>query len=198
MINGLPRTVVEIMAPDFKLPQDFALGERRQIWLPIRFNEDSLGGRSGHYLQTVTRLVPGVAVEQATADLNSIANALTEQGHYPPERNFRASVAPVTDEIVGEVRPTILVLFGAVGLVLGQLGLRALIALDPASVPRLSEVTLDPTVLVYATVVSVGTGLLFGLAPVLRSGRVDMQSELKEGGRGFSGGGIVTARTLPW
>jgi predicted permease len=244
-INGLPRTVVGIMRPDFKLPEDLSGGARTQLWLPIRFDEENLSGRGGHYLNTVARLEPGVTLEQASSDLNAIARALTEQGHYHAEANFRALLSPLTDEVVGEVRPALLVLFGAVGLVLliacanvanlmlaraegrkrelavrtalgagrgvlirqlmtesvvlgvgggvagvalAHFGLTALIAVDPTSVPRLAEVGLDGAVLGYAISVSVFTGLLFGIAPALRSGSVDLQNELKEGGRGTSGG----------
>jgi predicted permease len=244
-INGLPRTVVGIMRPDFKLPEDLSGGARTQLWLPIRFDEENLSGRGGHYLSTVARLKPGVTLEQASSDLNAIARALTEQGHYHAEANFRALLSPLTDEVVGEVRPALLVLFGAVGLVLliacanvanlmlaraegrkrelavrtalgagrgvlirqlmtesvvlgvgggvagvalAHFGLTALIAVDPTSVPRLAEVGLDGAVLGYAISVSVFTGLLFGIAPALRSGSVDLQNELKEGGRGTSGG----------
>jgi predicted permease len=244
-INGMPRTVVGIMRRDFKLPEDLSGGARTQVWLPIRFDEENLNGRGGHYLSTVTRLNPGVTIQQASSDLNAIARGLTEQGHYHPEANFRALLSPLTDEVVGEVRPALLVLFGAVGLVLliacanvanlmlaraegrkrelavrtalgagrgilvrqlmtesvvlgvaggivglalAHFGLKALIAADPASVPRLADVGLDGTVLGYATGVSLLTGLLFGIAPALRSGRVDLQHELKEGGRGTSGG----------
>ena len=244
-INGLPRTVVGIMRSDFRLPGDFGTAQPTQIWLPIRFDEEDLGGRGSHYLSTVTRLKPGITVAQANPDLKSITDALTEEGLYSSERSTRFFVTPLTDRIVGEVRPAVLVLFGAVvfvlliacanvanlmlaraegrkrelairtalgagrgaivrqllteavvlalaggvaGVLLARGGLSALMALDPARVPRLSEVQLDLTVLGYATAISVLTGLLFGLAPVLRSGREDLQTELKDGGRGATGG----------
>ncbi len=245
IINGRPRTVVGVMAPDFRLPTDFGVSQGSQIWLPIRFDEDDLQGRGSHYLSTVTRLKPGVSIQQASSDLQTIAEALTEQGHYQPEANFRAIVTPLTETVVGDVRPALLVLFGAVGLVLliacanvanlmlargesrkrelavrtalgagrgvvmrqlmtesvvlgllgglagvllAMVGLRVLIGLDPSSVPRLAEVRLDGTVLIYATVVSVFTGLLFGILPALRSGGIDLQADLREGGRGATSG----------
>jgi predicted permease len=216
------------------------------VWLPIRFDEDNLSGRGSHYLSTVARLAPGVAVAQANVELRSIADALTEQGQYRADGNIRFFVEPMIEEVVGEVRAALLVLFGAVGFVLliacanvanlmlaraesrkrelavrtalgagrgvlvrqmlteavvlgvaggvagvalARAGLAALMALDPARVPRLNEVTLDLTVLTYATAVSVMTGLLFGLVPALRTGRVSgLQAELKDGGRGTGGG----------
>ena len=50
-VNGLPRTVVGIMRSDFRLPADFGATQPTQIWLPIRFDEENLRGRGGHYLE---------------------------------------------------------------------------------------------------------------------------------------------------
>jgi putative ABC transport system permease protein len=73
---------------------------------------------------------------------------------------------------------------GAVGLVLAQVGLRSLLAMAPANLPRLEEVTLDSRVVLFTLVVSLGSGLLFGLIPMLRHRREELVDALKEGGRG--------------
>src|SRR5262249_9228662 len=57
---------------------------------------------------------------------------------------------------------------GVVALVLAYSGLRLLVALGPANLPRLSEVSIDAPVLLFALAVSVSSGLLFGLMPVMK------------------------------
>jgi predicted permease len=68
---------------------------------------------------------------------------------------------------------------GALGLALGFAGLRALIALDPSSLPRSSEVGLDIWMVAFAAVASVLSAALFGLMPALRGARADLQSTLR-------------------
>jgi predicted permease len=72
---------------------------------------------------------------------------------------------------------------GGGGLILALLGLRTLLAAAPTSLPRLDEVSLDLTVLLFTLVVSLGAGLFFGVFPMLRKGRGDLVDSLKEGGR---------------
>ena len=77
---------------------------------------------------------------------------------------------------------------GAVGLGLAWLGVGALSAWAPASVPRATEVGVDGSVLLFAVLTSLITGIIFGAAPAGRSSRVDLVSSLKDGGRGGSEG----------
>ena len=80
------------------------------------------------------------------------------------------------------------VIGGALGLVLARVGVSALIAAYPESLPRTSEVTVDPLVLVFTLAVSVATGLVFGLAPLLHARVGTLAASLKEGGaRGATG-----------
>ena len=83
---------------------------------------------------------------------------------------------------------------GALGLLLGVAGIRALLSVNTAGLPRIGDdgglVSLNWRVALFALAVSVATGLLFGLLPALRSARADLSSTLKEGGsRGGSGFG---------
>ncbi|HSC28486.1 MAG TPA: ABC transporter permease [Vicinamibacterales bacterium] len=71
---------------------------------------------------------------------------------------------------------------GALGLVLARAGVRALIRLYPASLPRTAEVTVDPFVLLFTLGVSIATGLVFGLAPVMHTRVSGLVTALKEGG----------------
>ncbi|MGH9410853.1 MAG: FtsX-like permease family protein, partial [Vicinamibacterales bacterium] len=78
---------------------------------------------------------------------------------------------------------------GVVGVLLGWWGLGALIALAPAGTPRISEIHLDGTVLLFSAALTIATGFLFGLAPALRASRRDAIDSLKDGTRGDTGGG---------
>ena len=73
---------------------------------------------------------------------------------------------------------------GAVGLAVGLIGIRALLAINTANLPRLGEkgtlVGADWRVLVFSLLISVGTGILFGLIPALQSSRTDLSATLKE------------------
>jgi predicted permease len=71
---------------------------------------------------------------------------------------------------------------GILGLVLARVGVRAIIQLYPTSLPRTSEVTVDPLVLLFTLAVSVLTGLVFGLAPIMHTKVSGLVTALKEGG----------------
>ena len=83
---------------------------------------------------------------------------------------------------------------GAVGLVLAAWGRSPLLAAVPGALPRSGEVALDAGVLLFTLVVSLLTGVVFGLAPALHSARSDLGEVLKEGGRGMVGGQRRTQR----
>ena len=73
---------------------------------------------------------------------------------------------------------------GALGLAIGTLGVRVLLAINPGNIPRIAAggaVALDAKVLGFTTILSLLTGVLFGLAPALHASRVDLNSTLKEG-----------------
>ncbi|HEU4455871.1 MAG TPA: ABC transporter permease, partial [Longimicrobium sp.] len=93
----------------------------------------------------------------------------------------------------------LLSLLGGIGaVVLAVLGIRALKALQPGSLPRMEEISIDGTVLLFTLAVALLTGLVFGLAPALRVSRADLQSTLRQGGRGAAGdgGGRTVRRAL--
>jgi len=88
---------------------------------------------------------------------------------------------------------------GAIGLVLAFWSLDALVAVAPESIPRLREIGVDARVVGFTAIVSMATGLLFGLAPAISASRADLNESLKEGGRsgatahGRAGGLLVVA-----
>jgi predicted permease len=76
---------------------------------------------------------------------------------------------------------------GALGVLLAYLGTRAVLGSLPGALPRASEVSLDSRVLLFSLALSLFAGIIFGLAPALKTSRVNLQEILKESGRGVSG-----------
>ena len=86
---------------------------------------------------------------------------------------------------------------GAAGLLMAVGGLKVLVALSPGDIPRFDQAGIDGRVLVFTLAVSLLTGLIFGLVPSLQTSKPDLNSTLKEGGRGTTGGaGGVRVRNL--
>ncbi len=77
---------------------------------------------------------------------------------------------------------------GAVGVALAFALVRLLHVLEPPNLPRLEQVTVNGAVLAVAALLSIGSGLLFGLVPLRRASRASLTEALREGGRGVSGG----------
>ena len=75
---------------------------------------------------------------------------------------------------------------GAVGIALAYGALRLLKALAPANLPRLDQIAIDGTVLVFTVVISLGAGLLFGIMPALRHAGLHLTATLRAGGRALS------------
>jgi putative ABC transport system permease protein len=100
---------------------------------------------------------------------------------------IRNSLGAARSRLVAQMLTESLVLSlagGLAGLLLAFATLRGLLALTPANLPRLNEVSLDWRALGFTLLVSVVTGVLFGFAPAWRASRTDLNSLLKEGSRG--------------
>ena len=99
------------------MPEDFRIGLRADLWIPIDMDLKKLPGRGEHSYPAIGRLKPGVTAQQAKANLNAIAKRLEEQ--YPDSnRKIGADVVEMREQLTGNVRPALLVLLGAVALVL--------------------------------------------------------------------------------
>jgi len=84
---------------------------------------------------------------------------------------------------------------GVAGLLVAQLSIYVVRAMNPGNIPRLDDIAINGGVLVFTLGVSLATGILFGVAPVWRAIKVDLNTSLKAGGRsGQSGGGLHLRR----
>ena len=250
-LNGTPYEIIGVLRPGRKL-----LWRTAEVYLTLGRTQ-SPSDKRGHHTSIggLGLLKPGVTATGAKTNLDAIMQrlALSDPG---PEDDHRSYVAYLGEEVTGgELRTTLLVLMGSVGLVLliacanvaglllvrstarareiavrmaigagrarltrqlltenlvlavigGGLGLllaawclRTLILIGPRSIPRLSDATLDLPVLLFATAISVAVGLLAGLAPVVKAGKVDLTTALKEGSPtvGTGRGGQAFRNTL--
>jgi putative ABC transport system permease protein len=85
------------------------------------------------------------------------------------------------------------VIGGALGVLIAMLGIDLLLKIGEGSIPRTADVKIDATVMMFTLLVSLGTGLLFGLAPALRALKLSLTDSLKEAGR--TGAGQLRSRT---
>jgi putative ABC transport system permease protein len=200
--------------------------------------------RGNHSLEAVARLKAGVTIEQAQADLSTIAASLEKQ-YRDSNSYFGVALKPLREELIGDVRTALYVLFGAVlcvlliananvanlllarasvrgkemalraamgasrvriirqlltessllaglgglfGLLIAQWGTEALIRTVPQNIPRISNIQLDAAVLAFTLIVSLATGLIFGLVPAWQASVVDLNTALKTGARAGTGG----------
>ena len=254
LLGGDPRTVIGIVSNRFDF-RDF--GPATDVWVPFQIDPNT--DNQGHYFQAGGRLKLGVTLAQAQARMHIAFEDFKRK--YPainagPGQNF--SVEPIREAMVGNVRSSLLVLLGSVGLVLliacanvanlllaravgrrreiairvavgagrgrivrqlltesvllslagaalglvaGVLGMRALMAVNTANLPRVGTegalVGLDWRVVAFTVLAALFTGLLFGAIPALQAARPDLAATLKEGGgRGGTGFRHNKARTV--
>ncbi|HKV73277.1 MAG TPA: ABC transporter permease [Gemmatimonadales bacterium] len=242
-INALPFTVIGVMPAAFRLPIDFSLAEPTQLWTPLQLPPADAGDRGNHGLYAVGRLKDGVSGEQGQRLMDEFMVRMKQQWapQYSPE--FGVTLVTLREEVLGRIRPALLLLLGAVGLVLliacgnianlllargearqkelairaalgagrAQLirqlltesvllavaggaagvfvalwGVAALPAINPASLPRVESVSIDPSVLAATFLLSLVTGIVFGIYPAWEMVRPNVQSDLKDNGRGLT------------
>jgi putative ABC transport system permease protein len=109
--NGSKYTVIGVMGPQFAVPT-FA-----QAWTPLVMDDNEKATRGIHDYLVTARLKPGASIDQANAELAQISQALAKD--YPADNTgWGAMTTPLREELVGDVRPALLVLLGAVVFVL--------------------------------------------------------------------------------
>jgi predicted permease len=242
-LDGAGFTIVGV------IPADFDLSTRSfrnsDVYVPIGQwkNNFLLNRGAGLGIHGIGRLKPGVSIEQARADMDEVTRNLIAT--YPDtDKGIGAAVFPLKQDMLGQVRPFLLLLLGAVCFVLliacvnvanlllarsasrarefairaalgagkgrlirqlltesillgiagGGLGLllavwatRLALQHLPITLPRAAGVGLDARVLIFTIVLSVAVGIIFGLAPALKSLKPVLQITLNESGRGGSG-----------
>ena len=228
------------------MPETFLYPSRVEMWVPVGQLSDqpSWQQRGNHPgLYGVARLKPGATIEQADADMNTIAANLEKQ--YPDTNTGnRVRLRPLLEIFVSDARRALWVIFAAVAFVLliacanianlllvrafsrqkemsvrialggtrrrlisqllteslvlaivgGILGLlfaaaavSLLTSVTVSDMPLSDQVGLNAQVLIFTFVISVLTGVMFGLLPAIQAGDVDVHETLKESGRGTSG-----------
>ena len=111
-LNGKRYSVIGVMPANFALPED-ETDIFVALWVAY---PEAAPFRGVHFMRTYWRLNPGVTLGQAQADLSGIAGRLAKQ--YPDTEGTRQkTLVPLHQFLVGDIRPALLILFGAVGLV---------------------------------------------------------------------------------
>jgi len=110
-INSQPYSVVGVMPENFRLPG------WAQVWVPLGWSNQERVIRGNHNYMVIARLKSGVDIRQAKAELGNISQRLEQQ--YPEDdKGWGATVVPLREQLVGDIRPALLVLLGAVVFVL--------------------------------------------------------------------------------
>ena len=111
-LNDEPYTVVGVMGPSFTYPD-----WEQKIWKPLAWTPKEAAVRGEHHSIVIARLKPGVDLQHAQAEMTAISDRLAQQ--YPADnKDWGALVSPMQEDLVGDVRPALLVLLGAVAFVL--------------------------------------------------------------------------------
>lgn len=111
-LNGQPFTVVGVVPNSFQYPD-----ARTEVWTPESYAPgNAMDTRDNHFVDVIGRLKPGVTLERAQADLAVIAAQIREQ--FPENAGLDVTAVSWREAIVGDVRPTLLLLLGSVALVL--------------------------------------------------------------------------------
>jgi predicted permease len=255
LVGRASYTVVGVLRPDFLLNREImpTVGGIAKVDIFARLPLGSTANQYGdENYNLMARLKPSVTPERAQADIDVIARRIRESKHRDP--TFTISVVPLLEQVVGNVRRAVLVLFGSVALVLliacanvanlllsratarqkevairtalgaswsrvmrqllsesfllgiaggvaglgiAYAGLWLVRTINPGNIPRLEFIRIDGAVLAFTFAAAALTGLLFGLAPAIRSLHMDLNSPLKSGGRsgqGESGLGFARGR----
>ena len=111
LLDGETYSVVGVMPETFRFPS------WGKIWIPLAWTDETRAVRGNHNYLVISRLKKGVDIRQAQAELSAICTRL-EQLYPEDDKGWGAVIQPLREELVGDVRPALLVLLGAVAFVL--------------------------------------------------------------------------------
>lgn len=116
-LNDQPATVIGVMPPGFgwHIQRGTQVSKPADIWVPFQITNE-LRVRRGRFASSVVRLKPGVTIEQAQNEMNTIGARLAQQHTF--NTNWGVNVVPLRTQFTGEIRRPLLILLGAVGFVL--------------------------------------------------------------------------------
>ena len=121
-LDGQPYTVIGVMPASFQFPfSTLPYSEQAELWVPVAFTREEIADRVREFgTFTVGRLKPGVSLQQAQEDVTRVAAEFQKQYPQIYDGNIyvKPTASPLAADIVGKVRPMLLVLLGAVGFVL--------------------------------------------------------------------------------
>src|SRR5215468_9858642 len=112
-LNGENFTVIGVLPPRFHLPDQ----RERELWTPIAFKDNEQNLRQARYIDALARLKRDVTPTQAQAEMHAIAARLAKQ-YADTNTGWDVKVTPALDSVVGDNKPTLWLLLGAVGFVL--------------------------------------------------------------------------------
>jgi putative ABC transport system permease protein len=116
-LNGEAYSVIGVMRRGFEFPFSTDPNFRPQMWKLQGWTPQERAIRDNHNYGVIARLKPGVTLEQARAEMNTISDRLAQQ--YPKDdKGWGATAIPLRQDIVGDVRTPLLILLGAVAFVL--------------------------------------------------------------------------------
>ncbi|HEX8139998.1 MAG TPA: ABC transporter permease [Pyrinomonadaceae bacterium] len=175
-----------------------SIAERLRQQYPVA-NENKLGvtltplgdAVVGSYRHALWMLLGAVGFVLAVASINLASLSLARASTRHREMAIRAALGATRRRLIRQMTTESLLLAlsgGLIGLMLAWWGINFLLALSPVGMPRLSEVGLDARVLGFTLAVSLLAGLFFGILPAAKASRVDLNEELKSGGRSGSDG----------
>jgi len=108
-VEGYAKTIVGVMPPGFEFPK------HTEIWVPLTIDPAATNSR---FQPVVGRLVPDVTREQALAELRAFSRIQERTDPHERDEHFTTSIIPLREGVIGDVRPSLFIFAGAVGLVL--------------------------------------------------------------------------------
>ena len=124
ILNGVPYEIVGVMPRSFSLPREVMPtldgAEQAEILLPLPLPANAAHNRDHEDYNIMGKLKPGVSVQQAQAEMDTITARLRQEfpEAYPPNGGLTFGIVPLLEQVVGNVRRTLYLLLGAVGFVL--------------------------------------------------------------------------------